>query len=325
MDPKHDNHGIHIVKGGTPAHHHDQDEGDEMAFLESPIMLERMLRQVYRMAPDRDFADFDEVAQYLERIPPAKMQQAVAQVNSDPHSLAQELAYEAFATDDDAQSVALAQKALELDPECLDAIHVLAERTSASVDEFIETLDDAVRNAERRYDDEYFERPQSEMRRIVETGPYVRLKLHLADLLRVSGRCQEAIGHLELILDRDPEDNHSAAPNLLSCYLIEGELQGARRMLERLKPEGGAVYHWGVTLERYLADELKTAEEALNTAKKQNPHVAKLLESPPDPEKFDSAADGEPGTEGEAMHCMYTVGVAWLNNPDALDWAFPLR
>ena len=79
------------------------------------------------------------------------------------------------------------------------------------------------------------------------------------------------------------------------------------------------MFLWGRVLERYLSGDLIGAVEALQQARKQNPHVepflvgkAKLPKSRPDYYGI--------GDVTEAMTCMDAIGPAWKKHREAIQW-----
>jgi hypothetical protein len=76
---------------------------------------------------------------------------------------------------------------------------------------------------------------------------------------------------------------------------------------------------WAAILERYLSEDLQGAATALAIAQEQNPHVAEHLARREAPDSVPTE-DYEPGDENEALHCTYTVGMAWMRYPEASKW-----
>src|SRR5262249_40949250 len=118
---------------------------------------------------------------------------------------AQKLAYDAMEAADPDRAAALARQALALDPECSDALYVLALNAAGSRQEQVNLLEQAVAAAERRLGGQsYFEENRGNFWGILETRPYMRVRAALADILRGEGRLAEAVGHYEALLGLNP-------------------------------------------------------------------------------------------------------------------------
>jgi hypothetical protein len=105
----------------------------------------------------------------------------------------------------------------------------------------------------------------------------------------------------------------------LGHYLEIDDLDGARRLLQTYGDEPFAMFLWARVLEHYLSGDLIGAVEALQQARKQNPHVepflvgkAKLPKNRPDYYGI--------GDVTEAMTCMDAIGPAWKKHSEAIQW-----
>jgi tetratricopeptide (TPR) repeat protein len=238
---------------------------------------------------------------------------------------AQELAYDAMEESDPERATELAGRALALDPDCSDALYVLALNAAGSRQEQIDLLEQAVAAAERRLGGpSFFEENQGSFWAILETRPYMRARAALADILRGEGRLAEAMGHYKALLSLNPNDNQGLRDVLLGCFLRTGDLEGARCLLERYVEDHGAVFSYGRVLERFLAGDLEGAARARQDARQVNPHVEGYLTGrkslPCRPPEWCS-----PGDENEAVHCAIYMTDAWRQNPCALAWLNGLR
>jgi tetratricopeptide (TPR) repeat protein len=301
-------------------HHHPRrsdEEPDEVEF-ESYLQMERTLRHIRRLTGKRDFPDAESAAAFLETLSEKDLKKAAAELSSDPRGMAQEFAYEAMETEDEEESLEFANKALELDPQCVDAMLVVAESTAESQEEMIELMGKAV-DAGAKNVQELEGRPRNAFWDVVELSPYLRALHRTADLLRLAGRTEEAVGRLETMLKLDPDDNHGARDLLLGCYLLQRDLPRARGLLQQFADDRSAPMLWSATLERFLARDRKGASAALRAARDENKYVEDYL-------ALRKAPEGEPpgqyesGDENEALYCVDAIGMAWMHYPEAVEW-----
>ena len=167
---------------------------------------------------------------------------------------AQELAYDAMDEPDPKRASDLARRALALDPECADALYVLALHAAPARQEQLQLLGRAVTAAERSLGGpRYFEENRGRFWGLLETRPYMRARAALADILRGEGRLDEAIGHYAALLDLNPNDNQGLRDVLLGCYFLAWDLEGVRRLLGQYAEDGSAVFAYARVLQRFLA------------------------------------------------------------------------
>jgi tetratricopeptide (TPR) repeat protein len=289
--------------------------------------MERILRVVYHAAGRAGGAPLEDPEEFLTGFSEDDYNRALADlIAGDPRAHAQELAYQAiFDADTDKEAVALARRALELDPVCVDALAVLAEiQCGEHVGEFIALLEEAVAAGRRSLGEPFFEEHAGALWEELGARPYLRARYRLADAMRISGRAEEAIAHFEGLLDLNPLDHQRARDPLLACYLGKSDLAGARALLYEFASDDSSVFHWGRVLERYLSGDPEGALSNLQRARLQNRHTEKFLtfRAAPPSEKSDEYA---PGDANEAVHCLYIMGLAWAGHPEAVDWARSLR
>lgn len=232
---------------------------------------------------------------------------------------AQDLAYEAMEAPDAKTAGRLALEAVRLDPQCTDALHLLAELTSRTADEFIESLRKAVAGAEKSLGDRFFKENRGDFWGLLETRPYMRARASLAQALRERGETDEAVKHYEEMLELNPNDNQGLRDLLVGLYLERGETQGAQRLFEQYSEDGSAVFSWARVLERFLSGDETGARHALKDARESNRYVAAYLTGRKKPPK-ESPDYYSPGRESEAVVCVQCIGGAWSRHDEAARW-----
>lgn len=297
-------------------------EGNETApelALPSSHSHEQMLRDLHKLMSEREFSSEAEMRAYLDSLMGNGLAKAMAGRPRDDHERAQELAYQAMDARSPQETMTLAREALKLDPDCVDALRIMAVFESASRQGYTENLFRTVEVAERLLGKEFFEENVGRFWGILETRPYMRARLDLAESLLQEGRTAEAVTHLEDMLRLNPNDNQGCRDLLMGAYLMLGRIDGAGSLLKEYERDTSAIFQWGRTLERYLSLDLKRAVAALHKARKDNPHVEGYLTGKkPMPRYLPEFYS--PGDENEAIHCAANIGPAWQQHPAALDW-----
>jgi tetratricopeptide (TPR) repeat protein len=220
---------------------------------------------------------------------------------------------------DEMMAIAYALRAVRLNAACLDARVLLAIAAGGPPGELIEELQTIVGVGEADLGHDFFKQNRGEFWGLIETRPYMRARHNLAHELYKAGRIAEAIHHYEAMLQLNPDDNQGLRYSLLGHYLEVDDLDGALRLLQTYGDEPFAMFLWARVLERYLSGDLIGAVDALQQARRQNPHVepflvgkAKLPKNRPD---YHGTGDVT-----EAMTCMDAIGPAWKKHREAVQW-----
>lgn len=298
------------------------EEPDESQ-IGSALPMERLMRVLRAAAGERNFAGQRDVEDFLSTFSEDDYNHALARLTAaNPKEQAQQLAYEAIMdAESDEHAVALAERALALDPECVDAKVILAEiKCIDREEEFIDRLEEIVHEAEQALGPRLREERNDSLWTVLEARPYLRAKFRLGDGLRATGDLEAAIAELEELLALNPEDQQAAREPLLACYLALNRRKAARKLLDGFSFDSGAVFHWGRVLQRFLSRDKAGALRELAAARSQNAHVEPYLTFVKEPPEDWEQEVYTPGGPQEAVHCLYVMGTAWANHPNAIAW-----
>lgn len=141
---------------------------------------------------------------------------------------AQELIYEAWDADTYAKRVTLAEKALEIYPDCADAYVMLAEETADHLFEAIELYKKGVDAGMRTIGKRHFDDIRGHFWSYIETRPYMRAKAGLAGCLWEGGHFEEALKHYREMIELNPSDNQGIRYIIAGCFLyleLDDELE----------------------------------------------------------------------------------------------------
>lgn len=233
---------------------------------------------------------------------------------------AQDIIYEAFEEPVAKKRRKLVEQALAVYPHLPDAWTLMAEEASTP-EEALSCYERAVSAGERDLGEDFFKENRGRFWGIVETRPYMRAKLCLADTLWWFGREDEAIAHYQDCLILNPNDNQGIRDVLLTCLLIKNNLDDAGRILDCYKDDGGAHHAFSKTLLLFKkhGPESKKLVKQIASALEDNPHVPKyLLGKLKLPSRTPDLYSC--GSKEEAIIYTTETKRAWKEIPGALDW-----
>jgi tetratricopeptide (TPR) repeat protein len=281
---------------------------------------EQLMGDLQKTLGKQTFANIAEVNAFMQNL-----MGPGGQALSDPggpESLkdqAQDLAFEAMEAATAAKASSLAKKALAKDPDCVDALVVLAGIEADSAKAAIEGLQKAVEAGERSLGAKFIKKNKGHFWLILETRPYMRALEHLAGVYSAEGFIKAAIEIYEKMLMLNPGDNQGVRDPLLGLHLALGGADEAGKLLEAYDGDSMANFAWGRVLERFLSHDLPGASAALKIARTQNRFVELFLSGQ---KKLPSQMPGSysPGSEEEAILCLDNLALAWGNFKPASLW-----
>ncbi len=232
---------------------------------------------------------------------------------------AQQLIFQAFESRSPRRRVELANQALAIWPDCADAYVVLAEMTH-ELGEATELNRKAVEAGERALGKRAFTEDVGGFWGILETRPYMRARLALAQCQWASGERDEAIENYRGMLLLNPGDNQGIRYLLAACLLEVGRDDQAAELIEHYKDDASAAWAYASALIAFRRQgDSEDARQLLAEAKSTNPHVPayltgkkKMPKQLPDMIGF--------GDESEAISLVGDYGNSWLQTPKAIDW-----
>ncbi|MEN8006396.1 MAG: hypothetical protein ABFS42_05240 [Candidatus Krumholzibacteriota bacterium] len=290
---------------------------------DSPFLVERLMREARRRMDDAEFTSEKEFRDSLPGfIDEGLTDKRLESLKDDPEELAQEFAFEAYEATDEEAALELVDKALLVDPHCVDALTIRAFITSEDVGELVTALEHAATCGENELGEEFFAEFMGGFWPMVEARPYMRTIKQLAEVLWNVGRRFDAVAHYENLMDLDPADHMGNGALLLGYYLSMGEIQRSWDLLEEYDDDARAVFNWAWVLLFLMTGDEEAARDALNHAMEKNPHVALLLVGMGAEPEDELPALVVPGSEEEAYLCLDILGEAWEMWGTAQWWLF---
>jgi tetratricopeptide (TPR) repeat protein len=278
---------------------------------------ERLQAEIGRFLEGKDFATLDEANAAVQERFSGRTIDDIERTASTPLERAQDLVYEAFEAVG-RRRVILARQAMAISPDCADAYVILAEAAAGPV-RALPFYEQGVAAGERALGVARFEQDAGHFWGIIETRPYMRARLGLAQTLVELGRVEEALAHFRELLRLNPGDNQGVRDLLL------GELVRARRddealkLLQEYKDDFAANWAYTWALVDFRNGRRAEAEAAAARAFEVNAYVPDVLVADPDdlPPTGDSVMCGGPD---EAIAYVEHVGDVWHETPGAVEW-----
>ena len=290
---------------------------DEGPLLPSGVTGERMIAKIHRLLSQKNFQSAGEANDFLSTLIGEPLDD-LEEDSGDPIERAQDLAFDAMDAEDAQEARRLAEAALELDHECIDAL-VLVSLFAPSPSAQEAQLRKAVKAGERRLGKKFFEENKGHFWGLLETRPYMRARQRLARVLVMQKRPHEATGHYEALLELCPNDNLGVRFELLGLYLLSDQMEAALEVVERYREDCTAFMQWGAVLVYFTLRRFEEAERTLHAARRANRHVERYFVDDRAPMPDLPAFHGI-GDKNEAAYCAFHQTIAWRLRPLAQYW-----
>ncbi len=282
----------------------------------NPLRQAAVMDSIRELVEEQGFDSTEEMQAFLDRevvgkrLPPPKI--------SGPRDQARELGLEAMETPG-RRGIALARRALDLDPDCVQALLALAWH-ERDVTAAVERYREAVAAAERSLGPKIFEEGAGAFWSISSTRPYMEARKSLADTLMLDGRIAEAADHYEELLRLNPNDNQGIRHLLAPALMILGDNRSTQDLLDCYPEDFGAAPAFNSALVAFRRrGDTKVARKRLAGALKRNPHVADLLLDRGEfPDELPAGYTF--GSLDEAAVYIIEAGHAWTESPGSLKW-----
>jgi tetratricopeptide (TPR) repeat protein len=235
-----------------------------------------------------------------------------------PLERAQELVYKALENEDPEWQITQAQKALDICRDCADAYTILAEYAPDSAQALM-LCAAAVEAALRVMDPELLQSQVGNFWGILETRPYMRARLALAQRLWTAGRRDDSLEHLADLLRLNPDDNQGVR-YILAGRLLEAGRDKELEVLLKKYNEPSAFWGFSQALAAFrLEGDTPESRKLLARARKLNRHIVPLLLE----RHFDGLGRApfySAGDVNEATVYLEDFSGGWRQTPGAITW-----
>lgn len=282
-------------------------------------LMERQIAEVHRLLEDRNFSSIKEANAFLEDYFRSN-QPLTSPAPRTPLEEAQNLVYEALEKEASAERIRLAQDAIRISPDCADAYVLLAEEWSWDLQKTRRYYELGMEAGERVLGAETFLEDAGHFWGRLETRPYMRARLGLAETLWSLRRRKEAIDHLWDMLRLNPGDNQGIRYALVHWLFEENREKELAELLERYPEEPTATWSFTRALLSFRREGAsERANRELKNALKVNRFVMPyLLGKKGPPLEFPPSI----GFGDETEACDYVLGAlwSWRSTEGAMDW-----
>src|SRR5579863_91476 len=237
---------------------------------------------------------------------------------SSPLERADDLALRAMQAPDAHRGFELARQALEVSEDCVDAYVVLA-RYVDDHRQALMLLEQGLAAAERVLGSRLRADLVGHYWLDLETRPYMRARLGLAECLWSLGSPEESVEHLQDMLRLNPHDNQGIR-YLLAAHLLDLERDAEFDVLIKAYDEPSAFIQFSKLLREFRrSGDSPATRKLLAQARRTNKFVVPLLlEMGPSDEDMPEAYSR--GDHNEARLYLNDFAGGWKQTPGALTW-----
>ncbi|MEO6095562.1 MAG: hypothetical protein ABIW76_07750 [Fibrobacteria bacterium] len=311
------------AREGKPSADGQAGNSDSKALLEAPTSreedagLEKAMVSLSQIFGGKDFLSDAELDAFLDsKIASGEIPPSMA---LDPLDEAQSLIYEAW-NSEGSEKIGLARRALDLSKDCADAYLILAEEEAKTQEAALGLYRKALEAGKRALDPVLFTDSAGKFWEIMETRPYMRARLGLAECLWDLGKKDEALEHLRVLMGLNPKDDQGVRYILLQCLLESGADEELGTLLDRYGKDTSPEVRYTHALWMFRREGPGQAANALlKEAVKANRHVpGYLMGKQRLSKRVPEAAHEGSAEEAEA----YATGAfdTWHRTLGALDW-----
>jgi tetratricopeptide (TPR) repeat protein len=276
--------------------------------------MDRMMRDLGKLMQSQNFKGEADARKFMDSV--VKDGLVPQSVPTNDHERAQQLADEA-AEARGHRRIQLARQAIAIDPDCCDALTMIAEYRADS-DTAVEAWQNVVDAGARALGEDAFKNMVGHFWGVVETRPYMRARHHLANALLKSGRIEEAAKHMQEMLALSEGDNLGVRDELAPVLAELGKWSELDALLKRYNDPMTASLWARAMCDFGMHGVSRDSDQALARAIRSNPGLAFLLHSK---EAIKDESQGySPGSEEEAHMCANLWARFYDKTPDVQQW-----
>ena len=277
---------------------------------------DKFMTDLHRLLGNQDFQNEDELKSFLDGLTGKKIP-SVSKNTLTNKEKAQDLVLEAYELTP-AKAKKNIDKALELDPDCIEAYEYLSgcestlERAGAYLEKGIEI-------GRKLFFGDNFEYHKGHFWGIHETRPFMRCLQLYSEVLYLKNKKKECVDILEEMISLNPNDNQGVRDQLM-LYLIElNEVKKYEKYANMYKVDEMAFSLFNHALFTFKTEgDTTKAKKQLQKAIKQNKFVLeKLISGQPIVELSDHYGFGD---ESEADYYVDSAQHIWRQTKGAMEW-----
>ena len=278
---------------------------------------ERVHADLARFFATHEFASLEDANAAIQAEFSGRPPDTPRSAGATPLERAQDIVYDAF----DAigrRRVILARQALEVSADCADAYVILAE-SAAGPSRALPLYEAAVAAGERAIGAARFADLAGRFWGVLETRPYMRARLGLAQTLAALNRAGEAEQQYRGLLQLNPNDNQGVRYLLLAGLVVAGRDDEALALMRQYPDDVAAEWQFTWALVDFRQGRLEEADNRLAAALDYNPTVPLMMAAGKGLRPM-AGPTIRLGGPDEAAGYTEAFGDAWRATPGAKEW-----
>ena len=281
------------------------------------LAMEKDMSIIQKIIEEHEFKSDDELNKFLENL--LSSGDLPEWAPSGPLEEAQEIIYQAWDMQSKRDRVNAAHRALEISADCADDYVLLAEETGQNVERALELYQTGVEAGERALGANIFIEDVGHFWGILETRPYMRARVGLAQCLWDVGKRWEAVGHYRDMLRLNPGDNQGIRYALAASLLELGEIDALQDLLGQYdEPTADWLYTKALVTFLKQGDSPESRKRLLKALEHNRHVVPYLIGEKRLPKQLPEHVGF--GDKNEAIVYVAMSGIGWLDAKGAIGW-----
>lgn len=236
---------------------------------------ERVFRELHKAMEGKDFKSETEINDFMNEFMQAHNANVGKKKGSDAYDYL-EMAQDTF---DAKEAIRYAQKALKLDPYCLDAELIIAQAKSNDMEELKKNMEKVIRKGEEQLTQRNISKEEDagSFYGLFETRPYMRVRKEYLGLLITQGRYRHAIFEAEELIRLNANDNLGVRYILMALYSYFEDECKAKTLFDKY-PEDSAFMLLPLIALYYKMENDKKMKSYIRKLKNKNPQLHEAIE-----------------------------------------------
>ncbi len=244
-------------------------------------MNENMMSKILKIMESEGISDEKGITEFMNNLVGKNIDELDfgAQTDEDKSAELLDQAYEAH-TKTEARS--LAKSALKLMPHNSD-VYLFLAGIAPNEKESLKLLKKGYKLSKAHLGPACFIEDKGHFWGMIETRPYMRIKLALAQEYLAQESVTDGIGHLKEMLDLNPNDNQGVRHNYSTILLREEDYVSFENLVSKYPEDGSSEWlHNLLLFNLKTGKDIKVIKESMEEAKTSNPNILTFLMEGPD-------------------------------------------
>ena len=236
---------------------------------------ERVFRELHKAMEGKDFKSETEINDFMNEFIQAHNANVGKKKDNDAYDYL-EMAQNTF---DAKEAIRYAQKALKLDPYCLDAELIIAQAKSNDMEELKKNMEKVIRKGEEQLAQRNISKEEDagSFYGLFETRPYMRVRKEYLGLLITQGRYRHAILEAEELIRLNENDNLGVRYIFMALYSYFEDEYKAKELFDKYQEESAFMLLPLIAL-YYKMENNKKMKSYIRKLKNRNPQLQEAIE-----------------------------------------------